>query len=241
VRCLSGAEFLRLESYIHGCTSTWCEIDLLVLWCELLLLLLVTKADRWKCVQVRERVFLARRGCSYSNGAYTPCISLPCKCTLHLLSISHQPAANLLSRAQHSNSCTPCFKLTPHYECPATKQRWHQWRRWINRTTCQGLLSAEVVKACVRDFFCFCLIFSICLLKTCQGVSMVKIESCVFVFLWILLMFVCTQLLRGASRVEPWHGNELNVQTLRRRVVRLFKIDRMKEIMMIARDRSFCM
>jgi hypothetical protein len=54
-------------------------------------------------------------------------------------------------------------------------------------------------------------------------------------------MFVCTQLLRGASRVEPWHGNELNVQTLRRRVVRLFKIDRMKEIMMIARDRSFCM
>ena len=56
-----------------------------------------------------------------------------------------------------------------------------------------------------------------------------------FVDVFVLTFF------RGALRVGPWHGNELNVQTLRRRVVRLFKIDRMKEIMMIARDRSFCM
>ena len=52
-------------------------------------------------------------------------------------------------------------------------------------------------------------------------------------------MFVCSPFFRGALRVGPWHGNELNVLTLRRRAVRLLKIERMREIMMIARDRSF--
>jgi len=52
-------------------------------------------------------------------------------------------------------------------------------------------------------------------------------------------MFVCAPFFRGALRVGPWHGNELNVKTLRRRAVRLLKIERMREIMMIARDRFF--